>query len=89
MADKPNPTGPGLKIVPGSSELAPFVYCDGVALFGVSGGVIQLELATNTIMPEGAGTRTDIQTLTKLLITFTRAIVADEALQGTCVTGIY
>jgi hypothetical protein len=28
-------------------------------------------------------------TLTKLLITFTRAIVADEALQGTCVADIY
>jgi hypothetical protein len=27
--------------------------------------------------------------LIKRLITFTRAIVADEALQGTCVTGIY
>lgn len=60
MADKPNPTGPGLKVAPGSSELAPFIYCDGVALFGVSGGVVQLELATNTIMPEGTGTRTDI-----------------------------
>jgi hypothetical protein len=50
----------GIKIAPGSSEQAPFVYCDGVALFGVNSGVIQLELAANTIMPEGTGTRTDV-----------------------------
>jgi len=29
------------------------------------------------------------ETLTKLLITFTRVMVADEALLGTCGTGIY
>jgi hypothetical protein len=60
MADETSPKPPAIKIAPGSSELAPFIYCDGVATYGVSGGVIQLELATNTVMPEGAGTRTDV-----------------------------
>lgn len=44
----------------GSSELAPFIYTDGCATFGVGGGVIQIELAANTIMPDGGGTRTDV-----------------------------
>ena len=50
----------GIKIALGSSERAPFIYCDGVALYGINGGIIQLELAANTIMAEGAGTRTDV-----------------------------
>ena len=50
----------GIKIAVGSSEQAPFIYCDGVALYGINGGIIQLELAANSIMPEGAGTRTDV-----------------------------
>lgn len=60
MANETGPKGPGIKIAAGSSELAPFIYCDGVALFGVNGGVVQLELAANTIMPDGTGTRTDV-----------------------------
>jgi hypothetical protein len=62
MADKPDPTakGPGIKIAPGSSEQAPFIYFDGAATYGVSNGAIQIELAANTIMPEGTGTRTDV-----------------------------
>jgi hypothetical protein len=52
--------GPGMKIAPGSSEQAPFIYCDGVALFGITSGIVQLELAANTVMPEGTGTRTDV-----------------------------
>jgi hypothetical protein len=60
MADEPGSKGLGIKIAPGSSEIAPFVYCDGVATFGTMNGVIQLELAANTIMPEGMGTRTDV-----------------------------
>jgi hypothetical protein len=60
MADEPSPKGPDIKIAPGSSELAPFIYCDGVATFGANNGVIQLELASNTIVPDGTGTRTDV-----------------------------
>ena len=60
MADKTSPKGPGIKVAPGSSELAPFIYCDGVATYGLNNEIIQLELASNTIMPEGTGTRTDV-----------------------------
>src|SRR5450755_3626958 len=60
MANETDPKGPGLKIAAGSSESAPFVYCDGVATYGVNGGIIQLELASNTIIPDGTGTRTDV-----------------------------
>jgi hypothetical protein len=63
MENETSPKGPGIKIAPGSSELAPFIYCDGVATYGVNNGVIQLELASNTIMPEGTGTRTDYRSL--------------------------
>jgi hypothetical protein len=60
MENETSPKGPGIKIAPGSSERAPFIYCDGVVTFGVSSGVIQLELASNTIVPESTGTRTDV-----------------------------
>jgi hypothetical protein len=57
MADDTSevPEVPGIKVAPGSSERAPFIYCDGVALYGVNNGAIQLELAANTLMPEGKG----------------------------------
>jgi hypothetical protein len=50
----------GIKIAPGSSELAPFIYFDGVVTFGVNHGAIQIELGANTIVPEGTGTKTDV-----------------------------
>src|SRR5450631_3720383 len=58
MTDEPSPKRPGIKIAPGSSEAAPFIYCDGVATFGAMNGIIQLELASNTIVPEDAGIKT-------------------------------
>jgi len=50
----------GIKIAPGSSEQAPFIYFDGVVTYGVNNGAIQIELAANTIMPDGPGTKTDV-----------------------------
>ncbi len=60
MIDNRSPItkSPGIKIALGSSEQAPFIYFDGVATYGVNNGAIQMELAANTIMPEGTGTRT-------------------------------
>jgi hypothetical protein len=59
MSDEPKTTG-GIKIASGSSEQAPFVYFDGVATYGVNHGAIQIELAANTLTPEGAGVKTDV-----------------------------
>jgi len=60
MAHESGPKGPGLNVAAGSSEQAPFVYFDGVVSYGMHAGVLQLELAANTILPEGTGTRTDV-----------------------------
>ena len=62
MADNTNPIpeGPGVRVAPGTSELAPFVYFDGVATFGIHNGAIQIELAANTILPEGKGVKIDV-----------------------------
>ena len=60
MAHESTPKGPGINIAAGSSEQAPFVYFDGVPTYGMHAGVVQLELAANTILPEGTGTRTDV-----------------------------
>jgi hypothetical protein len=62
MADKPDAPsqGPGIKIATASSEQAPFVYFDGVACMGTYNGAIQLELAANTLMPDGASVRVDV-----------------------------
>jgi hypothetical protein len=49
-----------VKIDPGSSRAAQFIYCDGVSTFGIKGGVVQLELAANTSVPEGEGTRNEL-----------------------------
>ena len=50
-----------IKINPASSVAAPFIYSDGVTTFGVQTGVIQIELAANTTVPDGSGTK--IETL--------------------------
>ncbi len=51
---------PGVRIAPGSSERAPFIYFDGAVTYGVNNGAIQIELAANTIVPDGVTTRTDV-----------------------------
>ena len=58
MSDEPK-TG-SIKVVPSSSEQAPFIYFDGVVTYGFNAGAIQLELAANTLMPDGAAVRTDV-----------------------------
>jgi hypothetical protein len=61
MASEPAPKGPGITLAPITSEVAPFVYFDGVATYGHNSGMIQLELAANTLIPQGgAGTRVDV-----------------------------
>ena len=62
MADSTNSIAemPGVKIAPGSSEFAPFVFFDGVPTFGIHNGAIQIELAANTILPEGKGIKVDV-----------------------------
>jgi hypothetical protein len=60
MTDKADTNGQGIRVAPGSSELAPFIYCDGAATYGVNNGIVQVELAANSIMPDGQGTRTDV-----------------------------
>lgn len=62
MADDTNevPEVPGIKLAPGSSERAPFIYFDGAATFGTNSGAIQIELAANTLVPEGKGVRIDV-----------------------------
>ena len=51
---------PGVTIAPGSSESAPFIYFDGVPTFGIRNGAIQIELAANTILPDGKGVKIDV-----------------------------
>lgn len=58
MSDEPK-TG-GIKVAPSSSEQAPFIYFDGVVTYGVNAGAIQLELAANTLVPDGPAIRTDV-----------------------------
>ena len=62
MADSTNSIaeGPRIRVAPGTSELAPFVYFDGVPTFGIHDGAIQIELAANTILPEGKGVKIDV-----------------------------
>jgi hypothetical protein len=62
MTDNPNPAleRPGIRIALGSSEVAPFIYFDGVPTFGTHNGAIQIELAANTLLPEGQGVKIDV-----------------------------
>ena len=62
MADSTNSIveGPRIRVAPGTSELAPFVYFDGVPTFGIHNGAIQIELAANTLLPEGKGVKIDV-----------------------------
>jgi hypothetical protein len=49
-----------VKIDPASSAAAPFIYSDGVTALGFQGGVIQIELAANTIVPDSEGTKNEL-----------------------------
>jgi hypothetical protein len=49
--DGPSHVGVGVL----ASEQAPFVYFDGVITHGLNHGVIQLELAAKTVVPDGKG----------------------------------
>jgi hypothetical protein len=62
MADPINSIAeiPGMRIAPGSSEFAPFIYFDGVPTFGIHNGAIQIELAANTLLPVGKGVKIDV-----------------------------
>ena len=60
MANESSPKGRGIKVAPGSSERAPFIYFDGVATIGVNAGAVQLELTADAVVPEGTGTRREV-----------------------------
>ena len=85
MADNTNPIpeGPGIRIAPGSSELAPFVYFDGVPTFGIHSGAIQIELAANTLLPEGKGVKIDVLITAHLRCSQAAAIALREAIDKT------
>ena len=53
-------TKSGVAVAAGSSERAPFIYCDGVATFGSAAGIIQIELVARTSVPDGATTKHEI-----------------------------
>jgi hypothetical protein len=87
MADNTNPIpeGPGIRIAPGSSEVAPFIYFDGIPTFGSHNGAIQIELAANTLLPEGKGVRIDVVMTAHLRCSPTAAIELRNALDKTLV----
>src|SRR6266446_5276027 len=83
MTDQTNPVPPspgGLKIAPGSSELAPFIYFDGVPTYGVNAGAIQLELAANVLLPDGKGVKIDVVITAHLRCSPVAAVALREAI---------
>jgi hypothetical protein len=85
MTDDSNPVpeGPGLRMAPGSSALAPFVYFDGVPTFGIHNGAIQIELAANTLLPEGKGIKIDVVITAHLRCSPAAAVALRETLDKT------
>jgi hypothetical protein len=83
MAHESSPKGPGIKIATSSNEMAPFIYFDGVATYGVNAGTVQLELTANTIMPEGTGTRTDVLVTAHLRCSPTAAMALRDVINRT------
>jgi len=74
--------------------LAPFIYFDGISCFGTNNGVIQFEMAANTLTPdEGGGVKIAISTTAHLRCSPAAAIdlrnsidKALEMLQNTATT---
>jgi hypothetical protein len=87
MADNTNPIpeGAGIRVAPGSSEVAPFIYFDGIPTFGIHNGAIQIELAANTILPEGKGIRIDVVMTAHLRCSPAAAIELRNAIDKTLV----
>jgi hypothetical protein len=69
-----------IKIAAGSSELAPFVYFDGVVTFGINNSIIQIELGANGISPEGTGTKTNVLITSHLRCSAAAALSLRDAL---------
>jgi hypothetical protein len=83
MADDANPVSPvpgTIKIAPGTSELAPFIYFDGVPTYGINNGAIQLELAANIILPDGKGVKIDVVITAHLRCSPVAAVALREAI---------
>jgi hypothetical protein len=62
MTNNPDTTAKGKShtISMGSAERAPFIYFDGISCFGTNNGAVQIELASNVIVPHGPGVRIEL-----------------------------
>jgi hypothetical protein len=61
------PAGPPRRGITVVLNEAPFIYTDGATTFGVTGGIIQIELAAHIIVPTpDGGTKTEIVTTAHL-----------------------
>jgi hypothetical protein len=51
MAEPEAAKSGGSALTIAGNDSAPFVYCDAVAAFGISKGVVEIELSSRTIVP--------------------------------------
>ena len=64
-----------------NSATAPFIYADGVLACGSSAGEVQIELAANTIVADGAGSyRYEVVVTAHLRCTRTAALAIRQAI---------
>ena len=77
----PRPGSPNLTIA--GNDRAPFVYCDGVAAFGVNKGGVEIELSSRTVLPipDTTGVRHEIVITGHLRCSPAAAIAIREAIE--------
>ena len=79
MTDAPKPAVIG--IAEGSSQQAPFIYFDDAATTGVNYGIIQIELAAKTLLPEPPSVRTDVLITAHLRCSPNAAVSLKDAIE--------
>jgi hypothetical protein len=70
-----------LKVTIEGSAVAPFIYFDGVSTLGHLSGIVQIELAANTVVPDGTSTKTEVIAVAHLRCTLAGLAGLKDAIQ--------
>ena len=83
MVADPMPTTeqPPLRVIVEGSAAAPFIYFDGITALGHFGGIVQFELAAQTLVLASPGTKTQVVAVAHLRCTLAGLAALKGAIQ--------
>lgn len=81
MADRPNAPAQVFAAVQ-SGATSPVIYADGVAAFGLTSGVVQIELFSIFLTPTLTGTERESMSVAHLRLSMNALAALKDAIQG-------